>query len=78
MPFGLKNAASTFQRYTDKTFQHVDCVFTYIDDILIFSDDSSAHIKDVESVIKILHDNNLKISITSDAASVNFSQFFGL
>lgn len=43
-------------------FEHVDCVFTYNENILIFTDDSLGHIKDVDNY-KILYDNNLKISI---------------
>ena len=33
MPFGLKNAAQTFQRLMDSIFQHLDFVFVYLDDI---------------------------------------------
>ena len=32
MPFGLKNAAQTFQRLMDSIFQHLDFVFVYLDD----------------------------------------------
>ncbi len=35
MPFGLQNAAQTFQRFIDEAFQGLDFVFTYIDDILM-------------------------------------------
>ena len=37
MPFGLKNAAQTFQRLMDSIFQHLDFVFVYLDDILVAS-----------------------------------------
>ena len=33
MPFGLKNAAQTFQRLMDTVFQNVHYVFVYLDDI---------------------------------------------
>lgn len=55
-------------------FQQVDCVFMYSDDILIFCDDSSSHIKNVETVLKILYANNLNITSKSifDVTSVDF------
>ena len=37
MPFGLKNAAQTFQRLMDSIFQHLDFVFVFLDDILVAS-----------------------------------------
>ena len=37
MPFGLKNAGSTFQRLMDQIFGDLDFVFVYLDDILISS-----------------------------------------
>jgi hypothetical protein len=37
MPFGLKNAAQTFQRLMDSLFHTIPFIFIYLDDILIFS-----------------------------------------
>ncbi len=37
MPFGLKNAAQTFQRLMDTVCQGLDFVFVYLDDILVAS-----------------------------------------
>ena len=37
MPFGLKNAAQTFQRFMDSILQDLDFVFVYLDDILVAS-----------------------------------------
>ena len=39
MPFGLHNAAQTFQRMMDKIFQGLPHVFVYLDDILVSSPD---------------------------------------
>ena len=62
MPFGLRNASCTFQRYMNNLFLNVDCAFVYLDDILIFSETPEQHLKDLEVVLKILHDNNLRLS----------------
>ena len=59
MPYGLKNAGSTFQRYMDTLFANVPNFFIYLDDILIASDDESQHLTDISTVFSILAKNNL-------------------
>ena len=54
----FKNASTTFQRYMDKIFEDIDCVFVYIDDILIFGNDEISHKKDIETVFNILNEHN--------------------
>ena len=63
MPFGLKNAGATFQRYMDTLFSSLPNVECYIDDIIVASDDEISHMKDLEEVFKILEENGLKISV---------------
>ena len=64
MPFGLRNAAATFQRFMDNIFnQCSDFVFVFIDDLLIHSTNESEHVKNLENVFSILNNNNLKISL---------------
>ena len=70
MPFGLKNASATFQRYMDKIFEDIDCVFIYINGILIFSNDEISHKKDIKTVFSILNEHNLKISATKSVFNV--------
>ncbi|KAG1695928.1 Transposon Ty3-G Gag-Pol polyprotein [Nymphon striatum] len=43
MPFGLKNAAQTFQRFMDSILQDLSFVFVYLDDILVASSSSEEH-----------------------------------
>ncbi|XP_069796568.1 uncharacterized protein [Narcine bancroftii] len=48
MPFGLKNAAQTFQCLMDAVVKYLDFVFIYLDDILIASrkcDEHEAHLR---------------------------------
>lgn len=43
LPFGLRNAAQTFQRFIHNVLQDIPFVFTYIDDILIASNTPEQH-----------------------------------
>ena len=63
MPFGLKNAGSTFQRFIDSTFANVNNVFVYLDDILIASNSIEEHIVDVSNAFALLAKHNLRLSI---------------
>lgn len=63
MPFGLKNAGATFQRFMDSIFSNVPNVYIYIDDILIASDSVEQHSQDLTKVLSILTENKLRISI---------------
>ena len=62
MSFGLRNSSCTFQRYMNNLFLNVDCAFVYLEDI-IFSETPEQHLKDLEVVLKILHENNLGLSL---------------
>ena len=77
MPFGLRNAAQTFQRYMDGIFRDLDFVFVYLDDILIFSDDVESHLKILEAVFERLNNHNLKISIDKCVFCVPDISFLG-
>nr|CDS28369.1 gag pol polyprotein [Hymenolepis microstoma] len=43
MPFDLRDAAQSFQRFMDQVFRGLDFVFTYIDDVLIASFNLDEH-----------------------------------
>lgn len=63
MPFGLKNAPSTFQRMMDeilRDYLYKFC-FVYMDDVVIFSKSLSEHIDHIRVIFKKLRDVNLKI-----------------
>ena len=65
MPFGLKNAPSTFQRIMDhvlKDFIGHNCVI-YLDDILIFSTSLQEHAETLNKILKTLHQYSLKVQI---------------
>ena len=62
MPFGLKNAAQTFQRLMDRLFRHLPFVFVYLDDILIASRTETEHLDHLSQVFAILQQNGLQLN----------------
>lgn len=64
MPFGLRNASATLQRYLDNTFMDLNCVFIYIDDILVFSRNEEQHKEDLSRVLHRLQDHDLRVAIS--------------
>ena len=77
MPFGLKNASSSFQRFIDDVFRDFGCVFIYLDDILVYSPDEETHLRDLEAVFKRLSEFNLKISTNKCKFFVSEIDFLG-
>jgi hypothetical protein len=65
MPFGLKNAPSTFQRVMDnvlKDLQGTICL-VYLDDIIVFSTSLQEHIENLKKVFTALKKSNLKVQL---------------
>src|SRR5688572_7426587 len=63
MPFGLKNAPSTFQRIIQKAlgFHLNNGAMNYMDDIIIYSATVELHWNLLESIFKTLIDHNIKL-----------------
>jgi hypothetical protein len=62
MPFGLKNAAQTFQRLMDRIFRHLPFLFTYLDDHLIASETLEDHHRHLRQFFELLDVNGLQIN----------------
>ncbi|XP_043812190.1 uncharacterized protein LOC110608268 isoform X1 [Manihot esculenta] len=62
MPFGLKNAPSEFQKIMNDIFNPYKFIITYIDDVLIFSENIDQHIKHVNVFYKAVKRNGLVLS----------------
>lgn len=62
MSFGLRNAAQTFQRFLDEVLRGLDCCFSYIDDILVFSRSKTEHLEHLEKVFNRLQSYGLLIN----------------
>ncbi len=55
MPIGLRNAPAIFQSVVEDVLRPVsERAANYIDDVIIFSADWEAHLKDLEGVVKCL------------------------
>jgi cleavage and polyadenylation specificity factor subunit 1 len=61
MPFGLRNAAQTFQRVMNSVLQGLDSVFVYLDDILVASPNPEKHLSDLRALFDRLRVNGLII-----------------
>jgi Reverse transcriptase (RNA-dependent DNA polymerase) len=58
MPFGLRNAPSTFQRAMDVILSGLrwqKCL-CYLDDIIVFSSSTESHVEDLDKVLSLLRD----------------------
>ena len=63
MPFGLRNAAQTLQRFMDTIFRDVPYASAYLDDIIVASTNNHSHSEHLHKVLTILNDNNLQINL---------------
>ena len=61
MPFGLSNAPSAFQCFMNDIFTDLldVCIVIYLDDLLIYSFDTSQHISHVREVLRRLRKHGL-------------------
>lgn len=80
LPFGLKNAASIFQRTIDDILREQigKFCYVYVDDVIIFSENEEMHVKHVDWVLKSLLEANMRVSVEKSRSfkkSVNFLGF---
>ena len=65
MPFGLRNATQTFQRFMDDICRDPDFVFVYLDDILVASrshEEHLQHLQHLRALFQQLTDQGLIIN----------------
>eukprot|EP00096_Caligus_rogercresseyi_P008993 TRINITY_DN296_c0_g2_i1.p1 TRINITY_DN296_c0_g2~~TRINITY_DN296_c0_g2_i1.p1 ORF type:complete len:1084 (+),score=65.75 TRINITY_DN296_c0_g2_i1:228-3479(+) len=77
MPFGLRNAGQTFQRFIDEVTRGLEGVFVYVDDILIASSDPKIHEKHLTALFQRLQDFGLIISPGKSIFGVDTIDFLG-
>ena len=61
MPFGLKNAAQTFQRLMDVVVRGLPFVFAYLDDLLVASESCEQHLQHLQFLFTWLRQHGLAI-----------------
>ena len=79
MPFGLKNAGSTYQRMMTKMFepQLGKNVEVYIDDMVVKSKLVSKHVTDLTNIFEILREHKLRLNTIKCSFRVGLGKFLG-
>ena len=77
MPFGLRNAAQTFQRFIDEVLRGLDFVYAYIDDLLIASHSESEHLHHLELLFTRLSEFGITINPAKCTFAVSSLDFLG-
>ena len=77
MPFGLKNAAQTFQRFMDQVLRGLPFCYVYIDDLLIASKAPEQHKEHLCAVFKRLQQHGIIINPQKCKFGVASLEFLG-
>ncbi|CAH8547737.1 unnamed protein product [Schistosoma rodhaini] len=77
MPFGLKNAAQTFQRLMDEVTRGLDFVFVYIDDVLIASSSLEEHLQHLQTLFERFKSYGVVINPSKCIFGVSALEFLG-
>ena len=75
MPFGLRNAAQTFQCFIDEVLRGLEFVYVYIDDVLIASSSEAEHLAHLNILFNRLSEYGIVINPSKcifGAASLEF------
>lgn len=77
MPFGLRNAPSTFQRFMNSVVADLPFCTVYIDDILIYSDSPDEHYNHLKLLFQQLDKFGLTINLDKCSFCVTELDFLG-
>ena len=77
MPFGLRNAAQTFQRFMDQVLRGLPFAYDYIDDLLIASRNEEEHQDHLRLVFQRLQDHGIVINPSKCELGVQKLRFLG-
>ena len=79
MPFGLKNAGSTYQRMMTRMFESLlgKNIEIYIDDMVVKSKMVSEHLGDLRTIFEILKNHKLRLNASKCSFGVGLGKFLG-
>ena len=77
MPYGLRNAAQTFQRFMDDVCRELDFVFVYLDDILIASRSEVEHREHLRRLFETLAEHNVVLNPAKCEFGATSLEFLG-
>lgn len=77
LPFGLRNAAQSFQRYIDTVLRELNFVFCYLDDILVASENEQQHIHHLTLLFQTLSKYHININLNKCLFGVSEISFLG-
>ena len=77
MPFGLRNAAQTFQRFIDEVLRVLDFIYAYIDNLLIASDSEDEHICHLELLFQQLSSYGIVVNPSKCIFAASSLEFLG-
>ncbi|GBN10114.1 Retrovirus-related Pol polyprotein from transposon 297 [Araneus ventricosus] len=79
LPFGMKNAGSTFQRSMDKALApHREYCRSYIDDVAIYSQSWRDHLLHIDSVFRSLREAEVLRNLSRPSTKKELRSFLGL
>ncbi|GJT23338.1 reverse transcriptase domain-containing protein [Tanacetum coccineum] len=79
MPFGLRNAGATYQRFVDKAFhkQIGRNLEVYVDDLVVKSRMEDEIVRDIEEMFQTLRENNMKLNPKKCTFGIEEGMFLG-
>ena len=77
MPFDLRNAGATFQRLMNMVLRGLDNTEAYIDDVVVFSNSWSDHLRHIQAVFERLKTANLTVNLGKSEIAKATVQYLG-
>ena len=77
MAFGLKNAPMTFSKFAEEVFSGIPNLYTYLDDLLVFTSSKAEHLKVVRMIFERLAEYGLALALPKCSFAQSEVEFLG-